>query len=201
MASTSDSVEHSITQFAGRYLDHAKNLNGILFDNLAKSSSQLSAKVKLKVDKYLRHVINSSHYNSMTITRLQQDLLSWRHSSLFSRYDHFPMRQMSLALLSALSKALKLGLANIELHWSTIVHEAKEEFALEFEGPPALWAEDAAQAWRRREASLRNHARAIFRSVSVATEDTKSGIMKQIQPSSGVNRKRERMVGAGAVRA
>lgn len=102
-----------------------------------------------------------------------------------------------MAFLSALSKALKLGLANIELHLSTIVHEAKEEFALEFEGPPALWAEDAAQAWKRREASLRNHAKAIFHSVSVAIEDTKSGLMKQVQLSSGINRKG----GAGAVRA
>ncbi len=72
-----------------------------------------------------------------------------------------------------LSKALLLGLHTTDVHWAMIALKAKDEFALELEGPPVLWADDVTQAWRRREASLRNHARAIIRSVAVVIEDTK----------------------------
>ena len=72
-----------------------------------------------------------------------------------------------------LSKALCLSLHNIGVHWTTIAHKAKDELALELEGPPALWADDVTQAWRRQEASLRNHGRAIIHSVADVIEDTK----------------------------
>jgi hypothetical protein len=80
-----------------------------------------------------------------------------------------------------LSKALHLSLHNIDVHWAMIAHKVKEEFTLELEGPPALWADDVTQAWRRQEASLRNHGRAIMHSVAVVIEDTKMRIRFQMQ--------------------
>jgi hypothetical protein len=179
-------VERSIMKFAGRCLDHTKNLNVLprLVPNIAKNSVQLVGNVHHTLDKQLRRMFKDSAHNAVTVRRIQSDsssssqqrrttrLFLARHAPQFP-----PASQVSINLLSSLSKALRLGLKNIEVHWNMIAIEAKEEFALEIEGGPrSLWADDVTQAWRRREASLIHHGRTIAHSVVNAIEETKIGL-------------------------
>lgn len=153
-------------QLAGRCLDHT---NVVLFPYLAERSARLFAKVQLNLDSKLRRRTIDSSQNA--VTRLHPVMSYWPYNRL-----KFQARQLSIALLSAIPKALRLGLKHIEVQLSMIAHEAKDEFALELEGPPALWANDATQAWRRREALLRIHGKTIIHSVAVVAIDTTSKI-------------------------
>jgi hypothetical protein len=205
-------VEPSIMKLVGRCLDHTKNVNVLRprrLPNIAKSSAQLVANVHHTLDKQLRHMFKDSAHNAVTaVLRIQSDSSSSpqqrRNTRLFlaRHVPQFPpAKQLSITLLSTLSKALRLGLKNIEVHWTMIAIEAKEEFALEIEGGPrSLWADDVTQAWRRREASLINHGRTIIHSVVNAIEETKTGTRRIKSPSSTVQVKGKGRTGESAVR-
>ena len=198
-------------KLAGRCLDHTKNLNVLRprrLPNIAKSSAQLVANVHHTLDKQLRHMFKDSAHNAINVLRIQSDSSSSsqqrRNTRLFlaRHVPQFPpAKQLSITLLSSLSKALRLGLKSIEAHWTMIAIEAKEEFALEIEGGPrSLWADDVTQAWRRREASLINHGRTIIHSVVNAIEETKTGTRRIKSPSSTVQVKGKGRTGESAVR-
>ena len=205
-------VEPSIMKLVGRCLDHTKNVNVLRprrLPNIAKSSAQLVANVHHTLGVQLRHMFKDSAHNAVTaVLRIQSDSSSSpqqrRNTRLFlaRHVPQFPpAKQLSITLLSTLSKALRLGLKNIEVHWTMIAIEAKEEFALEIEGGPrSLWADDVTQAWRRREASLINHGRTIIYSVVNAIEETKTGTRRIKSPSSTVQVKGKGRTGESAVR-
>ncbi len=154
-------IKRSILQLTARSFDQ----DALLPILIAKSSAQLFATVHLNLDKLRRHIIDILHGT----VRLQSDLSSWQYNALLGETNYqFRMKQPRIAVLSALSNAFRSGLQLIELSWTLIAHEAKDEFVMELEGPPALWADDARQAWKKREASLKNHGRAILRSVAVS---------------------------------
>ena len=161
---------------------------------LAKRSAQIFGTIHLTLEKlWRRRVIDSPHRD--TVLRLvQPDFSSWPHNRLFVRHQ---LLQMRVALSAMLSQALRVSLHNIDVHWAMLAHEAKDEFALELEGSPALWADDVTQAWRRREASLRNHGKAIIHSVAgvidntkirMRFQNTKKEVMQQAASVAGLRR-------------
>jgi hypothetical protein len=126
-------------------------------------------------------MFKDSAHNAVTVLTIQSDSSSSsqrrRNTRLFlaRHVPQFPpAKQLSITLLSTLSNALRVGLKSIEVHWTMIAIEAKEEFALEIEGGPrSVWADDVTQAWRRREASLINHGRTIIHSVVMPSRKLK----------------------------
>ena len=144
-----------------------------------RRSAHIFGTIRLSLETLLHRVINSPHCK--TALRLEQsDFSSWPCNRLFVGHQLWA-KQLRITLSTILSKVLRVSVHNIDVHWAMIAHEVKEEFTLELEGPPALWADDVTQASRRQEASLRNHGRAIIHSVAVVIENTKMRIRFQMQ--------------------
>ena len=154
-----------------------------------KRSAHIFETICLNLETPLRRIINSPHRKT-ALRIVKSNFSSLSHNRLFVRHQLWA-QQLRITLSTILSKALCLSLHNIDVHWAMIAHEIKEEFTLELEGPPALWADDVMQAWSRREASLRNHGRAIMHSVASLIEDAKISVHFQIQRRKGCNQQHQ----------
>ena len=65
-----------------------------------------------------------------------------------------------------LVNALHIGWHQIRAGWTKIAPIVRKELALELDGNPSEWAEDAVKTWKRQEVHLRNHGKFIHSVVS-----------------------------------